>query len=120
MYFLFGTYSVCKAAPSYLGTSVTVYSDFCHVPGICSACGGDGQSCCGGVNGECASGFQCNATGTCQTCGDQGLTCCGGIGGTCKTNSSLICDAGGELVILLDQSSPVIGKLHHAIGGVSE
>lgn len=59
--------------------------------GACRACGGSGQRCWNGAEGNfCAAPFTCGQNDTCTTCGGAGQACCPGNtcsgGRTCTQN----------------------------------
>jgi hypothetical protein len=63
------------------------------VNGICSACGGSGEPCCGGgggAGGDCGAGFVCGNNQQCASCGGMGQACCTGR----KCNNALACTNG--------------------------
>ncbi|HEY6723868.1 MAG TPA: hypothetical protein VI197_07545, partial [Polyangiaceae bacterium] len=63
-------------------------------------CGAPDQPCCGGGDGDCQSGLDCN-DGTCEgePCGAVGLACCDGMGMGCFGGAECVagtCEAAPE------------------------
>ncbi len=62
----------CATEPAPAGTACATGA--CTAAGVCGACGGAGQPCCGAD--ACRAGLVC-ATGQCGACGGAGQPCCG-------------------------------------------